>query len=120
MSPMCPEYACYLCLRKDISTSKISSLRERISLGRLSPVLSATCAGWAALDDFRNWGVRVTRATYSVPFGHRGPLVTIVNVTWRGYLPRIVGGVGHKARDRHVSAIDFHVYSIRRQGVARA
>ena len=40
-----------------VSTSRINSLRERISRDRLSPILSASCAGLAALDDVRNWVV---------------------------------------------------------------
>ena len=42
---------------QSLKSKKSISLRERISPGRLSPILSASCAGWAALDDVRNWVV---------------------------------------------------------------
>jgi hypothetical protein len=40
-----------------VSTNKINRLRPHISVNHLRPILSASCVGWAALDDVRNWVV---------------------------------------------------------------
>ena len=56
----------------------------------VSPVLSVSCARWAALDDVRNWIVE-RRVALSACSGHG----------------REAFARRHRTRDRYVSAIDF-------------